>query len=423
MFPELRVDPQRFKDDFDALAEIGSTGDGGVNRPALSEAHLAARAWFRARAETAGLDVHIDKAGNYSAVLQSGLSRAPFLLLGSHLDSVPNGGRFDGALGVTAALEVLRVIKETRYQFPVTLDAIDFTDEEGTLVGLLGSAALAGKLAAQDLIAPRGGRENLLSGLARAGLIEAGLLSARRDPNTLAGYLELHIEQGPRLIRAGKSIGVVTGIVGIASYRLMFIGRANHAGTTPMGERLDAAQGAAAFILAVRELVLAEFPTCTANVGQANLHPGAFNIIPGAAVLGLECRAADLNTFEQLEQALLNRARAEAERFGLRFEAELLGKHPPAPLDLQVQQAITEAARDLHLDVLRIPSGAGHDAQSLSSLCPAGMVFVPSVGGISHSPDEFTEWQDCVNGANVLLQTALGLAFQVNTISGADDRL
>ena len=413
MFSELRVDPQRFKDDFDTLAEIGSTGDGGVNRPALSEAHLAARAWFRARAEAAGLDVHVDDAGNHSAVLQSGLSGAPALLLGSHLDSVPNGGRFDGALGLVAALEVLRVIKETGYQLPVNLEAIDFTDEEGTLVGLMGSAALAGKLAAQDLITPRGGRENLLNGLARAGLTEAGLLSAKREPQLLAGYLELHIEQGPRLLQAGKSIGVVTGIVGIASYWFTFVGRANHAGTTPMGERLDAAQGAAAFILAARELVLAEFPGCTANVGQVNLLPGAFNIIPGAAVLGLECRAADLHTFEQLEQALLNRAMAEAGRFGLGFEAELLGKHPPAPLDPQVQQAIAEAAQELHLKVLRIPSGAGHDAQSLSSLCPAGMIFVPSVDGVSHSPHEFTEWQDCVNGANVLLRTALKLVNQL----------
>ncbi len=272
----------------------------------MSEAHLAARAWFRAQAESVGLETHVDGAGNHSALLRCASPGAPVLLLGSHLDSVPNGGRFDGALGVIAALEVLQVVQSASLRLPFHLEAIDFTDEEGTLVGLLGSAALAGNLTAQELETPRGGRENLLNGLRRAGLTEAGLLSDGRDAHTLAGYLELHIEQGPRLRQAGLPIGVVTGIVGIASYRLTFIGRANHAGTTPMQERLDAAQGAAAFILAVRALVVGEFPGCTANVGLVNLLPGAYNIIPGAAVVGLECRAADLPTFKHLEQALLS---------------------------------------------------------------------------------------------------------------------
>ena len=415
MDPELKIDPQRLREHFEALAAIGGTGDGGVNRPALSEAHLAARAWFRAQAQRAGLETHVDGAGNHSALLRCGLPGAPVLLLGSHLDSVPDGGRFDGALGVTAALEVLQVVQSANLQLPFHLEALDFTDEEGTLVGLLGSSALTGKLTAKELETPRGGRENLLNGLKRAGLTEAGLLSAGRDPQLLAGYLELHIEQGPRLRQAGLPIGVVTGIVGIASYRLTFTGRANHAGTTPMQARLDAAQGAAAFILAVRELVVGEFPGCTANVGLVNLLPGAYNIIPGSALVGLECRAADLPTFEQLEQALLRRALAEAGRFGLGLEAELLGRHLPAPMNPLVQQMIAESAQDLLLEALRLPSGAGHDAQSFASRCPTGMIFVPSVDGISHSPREFTEWQACVNGANVLLKTVVKYAEQFSS--------
>jgi N-carbamoyl-L-amino-acid hydrolase len=414
MRAELRIDSHRLHEHFEALAQIGSTGDGGVNRPALSAAHLAARSWFRSQAERAGLEVHVDGAGNHSALLRCGPPGAPVLLLGSHLDSVPQGGRYDGALGVLAALEVLRRVKENSLRLPFHLEAIDFTDEEGTLVGLLGSAALAGKLTVQELETPRGGRENLLAGLRRAGLTEAGLLSASRDPHSLAGYLELHIEQGPRLRRAGIPIGVVTGIVGIASYRLAFSGRANHAGTTPMDERQDAAQGAAAFILAVRELVISDFPGCTANVGLLSLLPGAYNIIPGSAVVGLECRAADLPTFERLEGALLERARVEAERFGLGLEAELLGRHLPAPMNPAIQQVIAEAANDLQLEVLPLPSGAGHDAQMLSAVCPSGMIFVPSVDGISHSPRELSEWQDCVNGANVLLKSAFKLADQIS---------
>ncbi len=233
----------------------------------------------------------MDGAGNHSALLRCGPAGARRLLLGSHLDSVPHGGRFDGALGVLAALEALRVVQEHNLSLPVDLEAIDFTDEEGTLVGLLGSAALAGKLAPEDLANPRGGREALLAGLARAGLSEAGLLEARRDPDALAGYLELHIEQGPRLLDAGVQIGVVTDIVGIASYTLSFFGRANHAGTTPMADRLDAAQGASAFTLAARRLVIEEFPGCVANVGAMRFSPGAFNIVPQAVDLSLEFRA------------------------------------------------------------------------------------------------------------------------------------
>ena len=244
---ELRIDADRLKTDFDVLAEIGCTGDGGVHRPAFGEAHLAARAWFREQIEAAELEFRVDGAGNHSAILASGLPGTATLLLGSHLDSVSKGGRFDGALGVLAALETLRVVKkawEDDAIFPYHLEAIDFTDEEGTLVGLLGSSALAGSLTPLDLQNPRGGRETLLAGLERSGLTEQGMLSAGRAPQSLAGYLELHIEQGSHLEKSEADIGIVTGIVGIGSYRLSFVGRADHAGTTSMADRLDAAQGA-----------------------------------------------------------------------------------------------------------------------------------------------------------------------------------
>ena len=406
----LSILPPRLQEDFDALAQIGSTGDGGINRPTFSEAHLAARRWYRERVQQAGLEFFADGAGNHSAILPCAEPGAPTLLLGSHLDSVPYGGRFDGALGVLAALEVLRIVKEKRLRLPVNLEAIDFTDEEGTLFGLLGSSALAGKLTPQSLQEPRGGRQALSDGLQRAGLSEDGLLHSRRAPESLAGYLELHIEQGSRLEQSGVEIGVVTGIVGIVSFQLVFTGRANHAGTTPMNVRCDAAQGAAAFTLAVRELTLAEFPGCTANVGQLKLEPGAFNIIPGQAVVGLECRAADEAIFTRLETALLQRARVAADRFGLGLAITPLGKHLPAAMSQSTQEAIVQATDELGLQYTRLASGAGHDAQMLAELCPAGMIFVPSAGGVSHSPDEFTSWQDCLNGANVLLQAALRLA-------------
>jgi N-carbamoyl-L-amino-acid hydrolase len=311
---------------------------------------------------------------------------------------------------VLAALEALRVVQEAGLSLPVHLEAIDFTDEEGTLFGELGSTALAGTLTVEALREPRGGRATLEAVLARAGLTEAGLLTARRDPASLAGYLELHIEQGPRLADGQIDIGIVTGIVGMGSDRLTFVGRADHAGTTSMGDRRDAGLGASAFALAAREVVMDDFPGCVANVGDMRFTPGAFNIIPAQVALALEFRAPEPALLRRLEEVLMERARAEAQRFGLGLEVERLGWLDPAPMSDAAQRAFADAADALGLRHIALFSGAGHDAQSLAGLCPAGMVFVPSVDGASHSPREFTRWADCVNGANVLLQAALRMA-------------
>lgn len=409
-FSTLRINADRMRADFDALAQIGATAEGGVHRPTFSDAHLAARAWFREQIEKAGLEFRADGAGNHSAFLNCAGKHAPTLLLGSHLDSVPYGGRFDGALGVCAALEVLRVVKENNLALATNLEAIDFTDEEGTLVGFLGSAAIAGILKRDDLKNPRGGRANLEAGLARAGLTEQGLFTAARPRNSIAGYLELHIEQGRRLERTQKNIGVVTDIVGIGSYRLKFIGRADHAGTTPVQERRDAGQGASAFARAMREIIILNFPHCVANIGKMEFAPGAFNIVPASVVVSLEFRAPDEDSFARLETALIERAKVEARRFGLEIEIEFLGKHAPTPMSEKIQRAFAESCETLGLTWMPLVSGAGHDAQSLAPFWDAGMIFVPSVEGASHSARELTEWQDCVNGANVLLQAGLRLA-------------
>ena len=403
----LRINEKRFRADFEALSEIGKSGQTGVNRPALSEAHLAARAWLRRQIEQAGLEFRQDGAGNHSAVLGCGPDGAPTLLMGSHLDSVPTGGRFDGALGVLAALEVLRTVHEAGLRLPLDLEAIDFTDEEGTLVSFLGSYAFAGLLKPEGLSNPRGNPQALQDGLLRAGLSQTGILSARRDPKNLAGYLELHIEQGSRLSDAGCPIGVVTKISGISFYRLIFKGRADHAGSIPMEKRLDAALGASALILSLRELILTTFPECFANVGSAYFEPGSFNIVPEKVTLSLEFRAAALSRFNQLREAVLQLAEKEARRFGLGFEIEFIGERVPVETSRVAQAAIREAAGQLGLRTVDLVSYAGHDAQPIASLCSTGMIFVPSVNGTSHSPEELTHWPDCVNGANVLLQTAL----------------
>ena len=406
---ELAIDSERFKRDIEALAEIGSTGDGGVHRPTFSPAHLEARSWFRQQAQSAGFEVKVDGAGNHSAILSCAPPGSPSLLLGSHLDSVPYGGRFDGALGVLAALEVLRVVRDAGLELTCNLEAIDFTDEEGSLCGLLGSSALAGRLTKEELLNPRGGRQALLEGLQRAGLSEDSLLSARRDQVQVAGYLELHIEQGSRLVQTGKQIGVVSGIVGLVSYQLAFHGRADHAGTTSMQGRLDASQGAASFILAARQLVMADFPGCVVNTGALQLLPGAYNIVPGTALLSVEFRAPEARQLEQLELALLDLARQKARRYSLELVIEPKGKHIPTPMSPQMQLAIRGAADKLGLSYMDLVSGAGHDAQALAGFCPVGMIFVPSLGGASHSARELTDWKDCLNGANTLLHTSLAI--------------
>ncbi len=406
----LLINADRFKTDFDALAAIGSTGDGGVNRPALGPAHLEARQWFLDRAVDAGLETQVDSAGNHSAILRSATPNAKTLLLGSHTDSVVSGGRFDGALGLLAALEAVRTVKEAGLQLPVHLEAIDFTDEEGTLVGVLGSAALAGILNSEQLRHPRGGRDALVAGMARAGLTDEGFLSAKRNPATIAGYLELHIEQGPRLVQSAIKVGVVSSIVGIVSYRLRYIGRANHAGTTPMEGRIDSSLGAATFLLTAREMVARDFKDCVVNVGQMTFKPGGFNIIPGVAEFSLEFRSPDAGKLAELERGLISLAQLIGRQYGLKLEVEFVGRCDPAPMSDAAQNAIRTAAESLALSHTTLHSGAGHDAQSLAEITSSGMVFIPSRDGISHSPLEFSEWEDCVSGANVLLRAALTMA-------------
>ncbi len=400
-FSSLRVNPDRMLAAFNQLALIGATSEGGVDRVTFSETHLAARKWFEEEIEKSGLEFRTDGAGNYSAFLSSsapdgGHHKIPVrgdqtLLLGSHLDSVPNGGRFDGALGVMAALEVLKTVKESGINLKLNLEAIDFTDEEGTLVGLLGSAALAGHLSQKDLVSPRGGRDKLIEGMARADLSDKSMLNAARPKDSLAGYLELHIEQGKRLERAGMNIGIVSAIVGIWSYCLAFIGRADHAGTTTMDDRLDASLGASAFTLAARELVMKDFLKCVVNAGKMDFAPGAFNIVPERVNVSLEFRSPAEEEFKRLDIALLELARKEAGHFGLELKVEFLGRHSPSMMSDEIQQAYALACDDLGLTHIALTSGAGHDGQSLADMCPVGMIFVPSAGGASHSPREFTK--------------------------------
>ncbi len=404
----LYLNETRFREDYERLTLDGATSSGGLNRPALSEAHLAARETFREMIRQRGFQIREDGAGNLSACHVPSGSPKPIFLLGSHLDSVANGGRFDGTLGVAAAFEVIQVLREHDPTIPV--EAIDFTDEEGTWVSLLGSRAVSGQLTQKDLDYPRGDPETFQRALEGAGLTREGILSATRTSTNLHAYLELHIEQGTRLEKSNTEIGIVTGMVGIHMYLVTFNGQANHAGTTPMNERRDAALGASKFCLLVQETITQQFPDCVSNVGRMDFSPGAFNIVPDQVTAFMEFRTEDSDRANLLRHTLQEVAEHTAKEYGLIVDFRHLESVVERKMDSSVIEALETQACALGVTSQRLPSLAGHDAQSMAHLCPSGLIFIPSSGGYSHSSLEYTPWSDCINGAKVLLNTTQQLA-------------
>lgn len=398
--------------EFDVLARIGATAEGGVTRMALSTEDLLARNWFAECIEDSGLQLKDDDAGNLSAVLPGSHADARTLLIGSHLDSVPNGGRFDGSVGILAGLECLRTVREAGLQLPVHLEVIDMTDDEGCWKGLFGARALAGALTSDDLNDSREDNAPFRAALTRAGIEPRMVNRARRRPDTLAGYLELHVEHGARLQRSDNAIGVVTGIVGRRTYRISFHGEAGHSGTTDMYQRRDALRGAALFIVRAHDLVRDRFGDGIFNCGNVEVKPGAFNIIPSDACLTIEIRHVNAELMQAMESALLGVARECAASYALTVTIDQITQMPAATMAAGVIQAIEQAADALGLSHLRLVSYAGHSAQVMSPVTPSGMIFIPSVGGIGHHPSEFTPWEDVVDGANVLLHSLLAWALR-----------
>jgi len=403
----LRINAARFRRQFDALARIGASPEGGMHRTALGEADAKARAWLREQIEASGLAYACDPAGNQSALLAGADRNGPRFLLGSHLDTVPDGGCFDGALGVLAAMEVLLTLQDAGYTPPFDLEAINFTDEEGTHIGTLGSRALTGRLNAEDLQNPFQGLPAFEAGLARIGRNRSDLLKACRAADQIGGYLELHIEQGPVLDNAGVAIGIVTAIVGIGRLTLVFRGRADHAGTTPMALRRDPGKAAGVFAAGAEQVLDEAFPDCVLNIGNMRFQPGAFNVVPHTVELDLEYRAPDDFQLERLQAALVSRARAAARECRVTLDVTAAEISPAATMSTAIQDALVGAANRMRLSFRRMLSGAGHDAQNMADVCPTGMIFVPSVKGRSHNPEEYSRWNDCLKGANLLLQAVL----------------
>jgi N-carbamoyl-L-amino-acid hydrolase len=408
MTAPLAIDLERLRADLEALAAIGRDPAGGISRPAWSPEHERARGWLVDRLRAAGLATRVDAAGNVFGRLGG---EGAAVLTGSHIDTVPRGGPLDGALGVLAGLECLRTVAAAGARPGRPLEVAAFTDEEGRFYGFFGSRAMTGSLDAAlagRLADPAG--LPLGEAMRRAGFDLARAAEARRAPADLAAYVELHIEQGPWLEAEDVPIGVVTGIVGIRRFRLTFVGQPDHAGTTPMDRRRDAFFTAAEYATRSRELVVRSGGRSVTTIGVVEVRPGVPNIVPERAALLQELRDADPALLDRLAARTLQAARRVARRRGLTVEVEPLMRADPIAMAPRVQAAIEAAAGALGLATRRMPSGAGHDAQILAAVTDAGMLFVPSQGGRSHRPDEWTDWAALERGANVLLGTLLRLA-------------
>ena len=416
----VAVNAARLNDHLAALGQIGHT-DTGMQRVAFSRYDIAGRDYVAGLMRAAGMSVRIDAAGNIIGRIEGkgsgggngagdgGASVLPAIVLGSHTDTVPSGGQYDGALGVIAAIEVVQALADAGHTPRHPVEVMVFTNEEGTGFHrwLLGSRAVAGLWEAEDFAAVDDDGVALSSRLSDIGGNLSRIEQARRRPDELACYLELHIEQGPTLHRGGYPIGIVTGITGRSAYHIDIVGEANHAGTTPMSLRRDAMPAAAQIALAVRRIA-GEMEICrVGTAGSLEVHPNAGNVIPGRAQLGCEFRDERTESLAAAEVELRRVAAevAHAEQVAITVTAQR--NTPSVPVSAGMQRLAAEAADRAGLAHISLPSGAGHDAQAIAAITPAAMIFVPSVGGISHAPAEYTPPADCANGAQTLLNALL----------------
>ena len=402
----LRVNQDRIEKRIMELATYGRDEKGHGYRVAFTKGDQEGRAWYMDQLRNAGLEVSVDYAGNIIARRPgSDLSLMP-IAFGSHIDMVPDGGNYDGCVGSISALEVVEVLKENKLVTRHPLQIMIFSNEEG---GTVGSSALAGHLTKDDLQTRSQSGLTMAEGIKAIGGDPEKIDEVKGRKGDLAAFLELHIEQGGFLEQDHVQIGVVEGIVGIGHWDVVFEGFANHAGTTPMHGRKDALLAAARFVIAVNEVVNSHDGRQVGTVGRIQAEPGAPNVIPGKVTASLELRDLSNEKIEMLYTEIKKRADTIAAGSGVKISFSRSISIKPALTNEGIKSQIIESARTLGLSYQNMPSGAGHDSQEIAAFAPVGMIFVPSRGGISHSPDEFTSAIDMANGANVLLQTILAI--------------
>ena len=405
------VDGGRLWGRLSELAEIGQHEEGGVARLSFTPEERAAKDLVASYMGEAGLSVREDAAGNLFGRREGRDPDAPAVLVGSPVDSVVNGGDFDGHLGVLGGIEVLQTMQEEGVETERPVEVVAFTDEEGARfsLGMIGSRALTGTLSPEDLHHEDADGVPIAAAMRDAGLDPERIGEAALKPGSLAAYLELHIEQGKVLEDENLPVGVVTGIAGPVWLRLSFTGEAGHAGTTPMGARRDALAAAAEVVGVIEEEASATGST-VGTVGQMEARPGGINIIPGGVDLSLDLRDIDEAVRDRVEGRIRERAAEACGRRGVELSFEELQRLPPAPCSEKVVDVISATCEKTGVRPYSLPSGAGHDGMHVAELCPMGMIFVRSRDGVSHNPKEWSSREDCEEGCRVLYLAALDLA-------------
>jgi len=411
--PPLRTNAGRLRKRLEDLSVFGRPAGGtfadGVSRTGFSDADVEAHAWLQREMRALGLEPKVDAAGNVSAVRPGTVPGLAPILFGSHIDSVRGGGNFDGDVGSMSSLEVMATLIEKKVATRHPLEYVVWAAEESNFgSGLHGSRMAAGLIEEGEFERVQNGVTKR-EAMKRLGGDASRIAEARRARGSFHAYLELHIEQGGKLDRAGVPIGVVEGIVTIDDYDVHVRGFANHAGTTPMAERRDALVAASQIVQAVQQIANGEAGAQVGTVGQMTVRPNAPNVVPGDVEMTVEFRDLDGAKVARLGAALKERCAQIAKASNTEVEVVFTSRHEGARATPSIQAAIEKAAASLSLNSMRLPSGAGHDAQAIATLGPMGMIFVPSVAGISHSPRELSRWNEIAQGADVLMATILEL--------------
>lgn len=399
---QFHLDVDRLLQDLADFGAISKTRSGGVNRIAFSDADREGRNWVKTHMQELGMTPRTDPAGNDIGVYPGSEAGLKPIALGSHTDSVPDGGQFDGALGVLSSLACVRAIREAGMHLRHPIEVINFSAEEGTVAGgTFGSRAMAGLLDPHVLEQCFWGDKTVTNYLTEAGLEPDSITQAARSEGDLVAYLELHIEQGRTLESAAKTIGIVEGIVGIRRYEVVFEGHANHAGTTAMQDRDDALIKAAPYVQTVRDAAISQ--NIVGTVGTLQVQPGAPNVIPQRVALSVETRGLEEAKLDVVEDEL----RTSAGDSGASFER--ISYKPPVSSAPDLLTALESSCEEAQVPYLYMPSGAGHDAMCMAAITRQAMLFVPSREGVSHSPEEYTDPDSCASGARVLLGALLEL--------------
>jgi len=407
----MNVNMDRLQKNIVELGKIGRDARGGISRPSFSKADLEARAWLKEKICAAGLCYRQDGAGNIFGRLEGSRSGRT-IMAGSHIDTVINGGMFDGSLGVLAALECLERIREEGRRLAKPLEAASFTDEEGNLVGdFLGSRAFVGN-ADRDLLEKGMTSFGVPLGevLKNTEFTIASILSAHKEAPDVEAYLELHIEQGPVLDEEGIPLGIVDVISGKHYRWCSFIGQAGHSGTVPLELRKDAFLGLADFALHATRHVATHHYGSLVTIGKVHVAPGAFSVVPGRADFAFEFRSKSNTDLVALEKELFALAEDIAATRGLAFVSRIMDKTTPVEIPARLKNVLAAECGALAYSFQFLPSGAGHDAQILAAKAETAMIFIPSPDGVSHAPDEAARWEDIEKGANLLLGALLRLA-------------